>query len=100
MDTTEPVFLAFAFDYYRGSVHGDDDDPGYQPPYITIENAEGRQVAGKDPRWPDGEFDPAFADETLDRMGFRRTGPWEWLNWNWRAPLAAAPAPETTGEDN
>lgn len=67
----------------------DDDLHYWAPDGITVENAEGGTVAGKELQWPSGEFNPDFADETLTSMGYRRTGPWEWLNPGWRAPLVA-----------
>jgi hypothetical protein len=82
---------AFAHDYtgHPGPDTDTGDDGAYAPPGIAVEDAEGREVAGKAFRWPSGKFAPDFADEALGRMGFRRTGPWEWLGWDWRAPLAA-----------
>jgi len=89
---------AFASDGpHSGSDPDTGDDWTYGLPGIAVENAEGRMVAGKDLQWPSGKFDPAFADETLTRMGFRRIGPWEWLNPDWRAPLAANDSTPTEG---
>ena len=85
-ETSEPVYTAFA-----------GDDPGYGPPGITVEDAEGREVAGKDFHWPSGEFTADSADDTLSRMGFRRTGPWEWLSPQYVAPASPAPAETTEG---
>jgi hypothetical protein len=89
---TTATHNAFASDGpHSGSDPDTGDDWTYGWPGITVEDAEGREVAGagKDFRWPSGKFDSAFADETLGRMGFRRIGPWESLNPDWRAPLAA-----------
>jgi hypothetical protein len=88
------TYNAFAHDNtgHPGPDPDTGDDGAYAPDGITIEDATGREVAWlyKDFRWPAGKFDPGFADEALGRMGFRRTGPWEDLHWDWRAPLVVA----------
>jgi hypothetical protein len=65
------------------------DDGARAPSGVTIEDAEGRTIAGKSFRWPSGEFSADAADEILGTLGFRRAGDWEWLGWDWRAPAAA-----------
>lgn len=86
------VCTAFAHDStgHPGPDPDTGDDGAYAPDGITIEDATGREVAGRNLDWPSGKFAPDFADEVLGRMGFRRTGSWEWLGWDWRAPLVAA----------
>jgi hypothetical protein len=78
---------------YTAFAHDSAGHPGPDacaPDGITVEDATGREVAGRNLGWPSGTFAPGFADETLGRMGFRRAGPWEWLGWDWRAPLVTA----------
>ena len=90
-ETSTPTHNAFASDGpHSGSDPDTGDDWTYGWPGITVEDAEGREVAGKDFQWPSGTFAADVADETLSGMGFRRVGPWEWLNPDWRAPLVAA----------
>jgi len=90
--TTTQTYAAFAHDStgHPGPDPDTGDDGAWAPSGIAVEDAEGRTVAGKDFQWPSGEFATDAADETLGDMGFRRVGDWEWLGWDWRAPLAAA----------
>lgn len=92
------TYTAFALDNTvpAGPHYGDDDDWAVVPG-ITVENAEGRTVTGKNLQWPAGKFNPDIADETLTGMGFRRTSPWTWHDWDWRASLVAAGP--STGEE-
>jgi hypothetical protein len=97
-ETTTQTYTAFALDGagYAGPDPVTGDDPGYGPPGITVENAEGREVAGKDFQWPSGKFAADVADETLGRMGFRRISPWEWLSPQW---VSAVATEDSTSEE-